>query len=1068
MAKKKPVQGVDERPSIPVMVSAEVQPDMSVVFAWEPPTVCDPPLKKYMLWLDPAVGSSTLTDLPPTMTSCSATGLTPNMLWEVGVYAQNADGGSKLSNLIPFRIDAAPQAPRLNSAVPSGTAIVCKWSNVQISSLVRLQAVIRVDGSESVYRLVDLSTSAMQGNITGLPSGKYQISLVAQYVSVGKSGESNRVGVDFQPAPAPVPLDTPVLVSLTGGDSSAVAVWSSSDVRVVRQVVDVYTATRLFGSFDVDVRARSFTVVGLANLTEYRVSVTVFSDVDSASSNVLRVTPKKPVTPPEAPVWGSLTSDEVASATARWDSVTGATSYKVTWRDEATKVVKTAVNVTGTSYTARLLTKGGTYTFWLNAVNSAATSVDSTVKTVVVKDDTPAPLPKPTVTATPSLGGQADINWTVDTDSRLTGFTVTILDSKGSVSFQKEHLATVRTSSVVGLTEGSVYTVTVTAKYGTATMASDSVDFTEPVTPIVPPNPIKGCSAEQKSVSEIWVYWTPPTDGGTVDNYLLTITNKTTNTVYGNIAYPANQKDAIVFATNQKPWLDGDVYEFSFVTKNSVGTSTPVAITVKVANGPTPVPVITSVVNNPETVGQADITFTYAGDAGLWGVDSWVVEYQAVGDTTWTEAVYPMNIVGVLGLGNLPVNKTYNVRMYAKGHRDSDRSNMKTVLISDGLPAKVKGLSVTQKAPTEMWTYWTPDLSLGNVTGFVLVVKDETQGVEHGRKTYPANQKDTIYTTQGGFIGDHVYSFTMTQTNKNGAGPATVFNVTADNPIPNQPTVAKVEQMSATEMAVTWLASPVGGVATTFNLTVRDNLEKQNVVIKKGLTGSSLNVVNNWRDGVTYTVSLTAVNAKGESVAATKDITTTLDGKPPMPVITNIYAIQNFLGAVDMEWSYEAADSTKWAIKDYGVEWAVVGTENWTRINTESTIKKFSIRTLEGGVEYQFRIRAQGAHLSDWTAVKTVTTWKPVADPPVITDTATPAKGTLDFTMVRDDDAEEVIVSVTDKNGDQFSYHAVPNGDHKWEISAGKWRAGECTVSASPVHGGGTTLWSEPIVITLK
>jgi hypothetical protein len=70
--------------------------------------------------------------------------------------------------------------------------------------------------------------------------------------------------------------------------------------------------------------------------------------------------------------------------------------------------------------------------------------------------------------------------------------------------------------------------------------------------------------------------------------------------------------------------------------------------------------------------------------------------------------------------------------------------------------------------------------------------------------------------------------------------------------------------------------------------------------------------------------------------------------------------------------------------------------------------------------------------------------------------------------MTGDYGADEVIVSVADKGGDQLSYHAKRIGDHGWEINGGRWRAGDCIVSASPVIGGGTKDWSDPITITLK
>ena len=656
-----------------------------------------------------------------------------------------------------------------------------------------------------------------------------------------------------------------------------------------------------------------------------------------------------------------MTSNEVATAQASWATSAWASSYDVTFVNGGTQESRTVTGLTGTTFTARTLVKGATYVFTITARNEVGAAAGEP-RSVVVKDDSPAPLPKPTVQVTPLVGGKADMSWTVASDARLTGWLLTILNSDGSAFSENAYPAAQRAQQVIGLTEGSTYTATITARYGTALMSSDAAPFTEPLTPDTAPNPPTITKAEQTLPGEVVVIWAPSPVGGAAKTFNVTVTDTETGKVFYT---KTGLTFTTLFVTGE--FRNGVAYTFAVTAVNGKGESGPATRDVTVIVTP-PAPAIKTVVNNPDQPGMVDITFDSRGTPSVYGVTGWNVQHQVDGAPTWTDTVFPFPIVGVLSIGDLATGKKHNFRMKAIGSKESALSNTVSITVVDGFPAALKFLQADFKGTTEAWLYWGQNATLGKVEGYELVVTDKTTGDEHGSKAYPANQSDTIYT--GKFTSGHVYTFAMRQTNRFGDGPASTLDKAF--------------------------------------------------------------------------------------------------GTAPAPVVTSIQAIQGMSGAADIDFAYPASTMTDWGYTKFAVEWSLDGQDQWTRVILDSYTRRYQARGLQGGKEYKFHLMAMdgtGASKSDWSALSTVTTY---GTAPAITESSTPAKGTLDFTMTGDYGADEVIVSVADKGGDQLSYHAKRIGDHGWEINGGRWRAGDCIVSASPVIGGGTKDWSDPITITLK
>jgi len=104
------------------------------------------------------------------------------------------------------------------------------------------------------------------------------------------------------------------------------------------------------------------------------------------------------------------------TVTLSWDAVTGATGYQVVKQDRAVGTWSAPIDVSGTSYTDPDSVAGGTYGYYVRAVEGTTEGAWSTYVEVPVPGGT-APTPPTTVlTLTPTASGLTTINlsWTAD------------------------------------------------------------------------------------------------------------------------------------------------------------------------------------------------------------------------------------------------------------------------------------------------------------------------------------------------------------------------------------------------------------------------------------------------------------------------------------------------------------------------------------------------------------------------------------------------------------------------------------------------------------------------------
>ncbi|HEY5051603.1 MAG TPA: fibronectin type III domain-containing protein [Acidothermaceae bacterium] len=547
-----PVSASPTAPDAPTAVSA-VPGDGQATVSWTAPlSNGGSAITGYTVTSSP--GGFTATTAGPT--SAIVSGLTDGTPYTFTVTATNGVGtgpaSSPSSSVIPVAAPTAPGAPTGVNATPGDGQATVSWT-----------APLSNGGSAITGYTVTSSPGGFTGTsagaattavVTGLADGTSYTFTVTAANSVG-TGAASTPSPAVMPVAAPTAPGAPTAVSAVPGDGQATVSWTAPSSNGGAAITG-YTVTSSPGGVTVSGPASPATVTGLTDGVSYTFTVTAANSVGTgpASAPSTGVIPAAAATAPGAPTAVSAVPGD-RQATVSWtaplsnggSAITGYTVTSTPGSFTATTAGATSAAVTG-------LSDGISYTFTVTAANTVGTGPSSSPSPAVTPATTPG---APTgVTGTPGET-QATVTWTAPVSnggSAITGYTVTASPGVATAT-----TAGATSAVVIGLTDGTPYTFTVTATNGNgAGPASDPSPSVVPG-PTVPDAPT-GVSAVPGD-TQATVSWTAPASNGSpITNYTVL------SSPGGFMATGATSPLTVTGLT------DGTSYTFTVTATNGVGT----------------------------------------------------------------------------------------------------------------------------------------------------------------------------------------------------------------------------------------------------------------------------------------------------------------------------------------------------------------------------------------------------------------------------------------------------------------------------------------------------------------
>jgi hypothetical protein len=724
----------------------------------------------------------------------------------------------------------------------AGTTVTTFAHALQANTWYRIELAMSVSSSaatiNAAYYLLDATTPVDPAYAT--TTGNTGAANITQ-VTIGSTASATWTGTSYfddaatlTPSTAfigpvtssPTAPAAPTAVSAVASDGQATVSWTAPANG--GSAITGYTVTTSPGGATTPASGTSVLVTGLTDGNAYTFTVTATNSVGTGPvSNAS--TPVTPAAAPGAPTAVSAVAGD-GQATVSWTAPAAhgspITGYTVTASPggATTPASGTSVLVTG-------LTDGTPYTFTVTATNGAGTSLASASSTPVTP--TPvvtAPAAPTSVTAVPG-DGQATVSWTPPSDggSPITGYTVT--SSPGAIVVNTGGTSV----AVTGLTDGTSYTFTVTAKNSAGTGPSSAPS--SPVTPMAAPT-APGAPTIVSATSgnaEVVVTWTAPADGGSA------ITGYTVSASPGpSTATTAGATSAAV--TNLS---NGVSYTFTVTATNGVGTGAPSDPSAAVVPNPT-APDAPTGANAVAGDGQATVSWTDPNSNGS-AITGYTVTTFPGGTTT------PASDTPVLVTG-LTDGTAYTFTVTATNGAGTSSASAPSSPVTPAAPATAPdapsgvGAVAGDGQATVSWT--APAANGSPITGYTVTTSP-------GGTTMPSSGTSLLVT---GLTDGQPYTFTVTATNGAGtsgqSAPSTPVTPMAAGSAPGAPT-AVTAVPGNNQATVSWNAPASNGGSAITGYTVTASPGGVTATTAGATSAAVITLTN----GTTYTFTVTATNS---------------------------------------------------------------------------------------------------------------------------------------------------------------------------------------------------------------
>ena len=551
--------------------------------------------------------------------------------------------------------------------------------------------------------------------------------------------------------------------------------------------------------------------------------------------------------------------------------------------------------------------------------------------------------------------------------------------------------------------------------------------------------------------SQSSVSWSAPTsDGGSpIQGY--------------NIQYSSDggaSWTSVVSGTASSPYTvtgltNGTSYIFEVAAVNGYGTSA--------WSGPSG-PATPSVVPNPPTnlvasgsaTGGAQLIWDAPSVTGGAPISSYGVRYSTDGGTTWanysgTSVTTSIDVTG-LSQGN-----TYIFQVDAiNGSGASAWSVSSGPVVSATVPGAPSAVVATSYQNAQSSVSWSAPASTGGAPITLYTVSSSPGG-------FTCTTTGATSCVVTGLTNGVGYTFSVTATNSVGASVASSpSNVAIPATVPDAPT-GVVAVGGNTNATISWSAPANDGGAPITLYTVSSSVGGLSCT-----TSSSTScVVNGLSNGTTYTFTVVATNAAGNSLASAPSNAIVPAGAPGAP--TNVVGTPGN-AQVSLTWSAPANDGGS-PITSYTVEYATSPYSNWIIATSSATSTSYVVTGLTNGTAYEFQVAATNA--------TTTGPWSSPSAP--VTPATVPGAPTGVGATSNVSDQSTVSWSAPSSNGGAtitgYTVRYSPDGGATWVVASSGIAASPYTVTGltngttyefevAATNSVGTGPWSAPASAT--
>ena len=567
-------------------------------------------------------------------------------------------------------------------------------------------------------------------------------------------------------------------------------------------------------------------------------------------------------TAPDAPTSVSVTAGN-ATLSVSWsapaDNGSAITGYTVTADDGVDTPSTCSNDGSSTSCTVTGLANGTAYSVTVTATNAIGTSDPSSSVSGTPAAQVPSAVTDVLVT---SGNASASVSWSAPADngSAITGYTVTADDGVDAPSTCSNDGSST-SCNVTGLTNGTTYSITVTATNGAGTSsASTSVS----VTPATAPGAPEAVSV-LASNGTLAVSWSAPANNGaSITGYTATADNGSDTPTTCSVTITSCDLTGLT---------NGVSYIVTVTATNSAGTSVRArsdGIPATTPDGPTNIAAVPS-------DGTLTVTWSAPADNGsaITGYTVTAAHGSDAPQTCTTDG--SSTYCEIAGLTNGTAYVVSVSATNAMGATGSDGSVTGTPAAAPNEPTDVSLLAENNA----VYVSWTSATDNGaSITSYTITLDD-------GAHTPVVVTLSGLATSAyiSGLTNGTTYSVVVTATNPQGTGPGSTPQEVTPATTPGAPTDITVTPSDGT-LSVSWTAGSSGGSSITgFTVTADDGVHTASTCTTDG--SSTTCDITGLTNGTAYSVSVSATNAVGTTPSA-GSVTATPATTPDAPTSLNV------------------------------------------------------------------------------------------------------------------------------------------------------------------------------------